>query len=103
MQLATAFATVLLATAVAADWSLKITTRSGQTVTTHGTLGHGCTNYDSQFDLSSPVVKAEYHDNTFTDTFEIFAGKNCKGRMYRNSEGTYNIIPPYTVKSYHVY
>ena len=53
----------------ATAWDLKVFIQDGRTVESHGTRDSGCVNYD--FDMSSPVNRAVFHDSKHGETFEL--------------------------------
>jgi len=79
-SIAAAFVFVVSATA----WDLKVFMQDGRTFKSHGARDSGCVNYD--FDMSSPLNRAVFHDSKNGETFELYETKDCKMPVsYRNN------------------
>lgn len=84
------------------SWTLKLTNTKGGTYNMHGRKNSNCKNIE--LENKYPISRAEYKDNLFSDTFELYAQQNCKGPVsYRNDQGNYDLKPSRMIYSYKVY
>ena len=91
----------LLLAATASAWDLTVYMSDGRSVKSHGTTNSGCVTYD--FDMSSPVNRAVFHDSAFADTFELYTQEKCGGKVsYREGKGDHSMNAR-IIKSYKVY
>lgn len=84
------------------SWTLKLTNTKGGTYNMHGHEDVGCNTIE--LENKYQMKHADYDDNVFTRTFELYAQKDCKGAVsYRNNKDSYELHPPRMIHSYKVY